>query len=203
MRSKDESLFPIIIEYVNRYYDNNSRSPSTREIESATGISRPTVQRYLSTLKERGEIEYDGHRGIITDYIREALDTGRVSVGSSIHCGPLTEAEEYRSEHIRLPKELTGDGEFHLLRAVGDSMINAGIDEGDRVLIRLQSSAKRGDIIACLYDSDKTTLKRYCPEADKIILKPENDAYEPICIRGKDRERFVIQGVATMVLKML
>ena len=67
MRSKNTSHYTTILSFVNKYFDNAGRSPSTREIESATGISRPTVQRYLRELCERGEIEYDGHRGIITD----------------------------------------------------------------------------------------------------------------------------------------
>ena len=74
MRSKNTSYYRMIIDCVNKYFDEIGKSPSTREIESATGISRPTVQRYLRELCERGELEYDGHRGIITEYMRGAAD---------------------------------------------------------------------------------------------------------------------------------
>ena len=82
-------------------------------------------------------------------------------------------------------------------------MINAGIDDGDLVLIRKQANAKPGDIIACLYDSALTTLKRYQPEGDTVYLVPENDTMKPIEIRGAKREKLMIQGVATMVMKEL
>lgn len=203
MRSKDENLFHEILEYVNAYYDDKGRSPSMREIGSAVGMSYPTVQRYLAAMRDRGEIDYDGHRGITTDHIQELLSMKRVSVGGLIPCGPLEEAADYQLERICLPKELTGAGEFHLLEASGQSMIGAGIDEGDKVLIRITPVANRGDIIACLYESNKTTLKRYYPEKDEIILMPENKEYQPIHIVGADLEKLVIQGVATMVMKKL
>ena len=203
MRTKDESLFAVIVDYVNDYFEKYGRSPSTREIEKSTQISRPTVQRYLKALQERGEIEYDGHRGIVTQYMREMVETNRVDMGNSIPCGPMDEVADAELEHIRLPIALTGSGEFFLLRARGVSMINAGIDDGDLVLIRKQATAKRGDIVACLYDSALTTLKRYDPRDDAVYLVPENDTMQPIEIKGKDREKLLIQGVATMVIKSL
>ncbi len=203
MRTKDESLFAVIVDYVNDYFENYGRSPSTREIETGTRISRPTVQRYLKTLQERGEIEYDGHRSIVTQYMREMMDTGRIGMGNSIPCGPMDEVTDAELEYVRLPIALTGSGDFFLLRARGVSMINAGIDDGDLVLIRKQPTAKRGDIIACLYDSALTTLKRYQPEGDTVYLVPENDTMKPIEIRGPKREKLMIQGVATMVIKEL
>ena len=203
MRTKDESLFVVIVDYVNDYFEKYGRSPSTREIESGTQISRPTVQRYLKVLQERGEIEYDGHRSIVTQYMREMVDTNRVGMGNSIPCGPMDEVADAELEHIRLPITLTGSGEFFLLRARGVSMINAGIDDGDLVLIRKQATAKKGDIIACLYDSSLTTLKRYDPQDDVTYLVPENDTMKPIEIRGTKREKLMIQGVATMVIKSL
>ena len=203
MRTKDESLFAVIVDYVNDYFEKFGRSPSTREIESGTQISRPTVQRYLKALQERGEIECDGHRGIVTQYMREMVETNRVDMGNSIPCGPMDEVADAELEHIRLSIALTGSGEFFLLRARGVSMINAGIDDGDLILIRKQSTAKRGDIIACLYDSSLTTLKRYDPQDGVIYLVPENDTMQPIEIRGAKREKLMIQGVATMVIKSL
>ena len=203
MRSKNESKFAEIIKFVDTYYEDNGRSPSTREIASEVGMSYPMVSRYLSDLRDRGEIEYDGHRGIVTNAIRDRMSMVRVSTGGAIPCGPLNEVTEYQTEHICLPRELTGTGEFHLLTASGDSMINAGINDGDRVIIRLTPVANRGDIVACIYNGCETTLKRYYPEENEIVLMPENDAYEPIRIVGADRENFEIQGVATMVIKKL
>jgi repressor LexA len=203
MRTKDESRFSVIVDFVNEYFDSYGRSPSTREIESGIKISRATVQRYLQTLQERGEIEYDGHRGIITQYMRELTDTNRVQMGNSIPCGALGEVNEAELEYVRLPSVITGPGEFFLLRANGNSMIKAGIDDGDLVLIRKQTDPKPGDIVAFLYDNSSTTLKRYQPKKDAIWLCPENDSLDSIVIKGEDRAKLTIQGIAIKVIKDL
>ena len=205
MRSRDDSLFGKIVDCVNVYFEENGRSPSTREIEKAVGVSRATVQRYLTALQERGEIEYDGHRGIVTPEMREMIDSNRMEIGSSIPCGPLGEVvEPTEREYIRLPIALTGPGEFFLLYANGDSMENAGIENGDKVLIRQQSTPEEGKIVACLYDNNQTTLKRFHRvSADEVHLIPENEKYQPIVIKGNDLNKLQIQGVATMVMKNL
>ena len=204
MRTKNNSLFDKITEYVDAYFDNNGRSPTTREIESAVKFSRQTVHRYLKVMSEQGEIEYDGHRSIITPHIRAMLNTTSVQMGNSIPCGELNEAVDDELKDIRLPKEITGDGEFFLLKAKGNSMIKAGIDNGDLVLIKKQShEPSNGKIVAFLYDGDQTTLKRYRREKDAIYLCPENDTMQPIVIRGEDRAKLRIQGVAISVIKNL
>ena len=157
MRSKNEAYYSTILNFVNRYYDDSGRSPSTREIEQGTGISRPTVQRYLRELSGRGEIDYDGHRGIVTGYMRGATEgTSPVLMGNSIPCGMLTEVCDAELESIRMPTALIGSGEFFLLRARGNSMINAGIDDGDLVLIRRCERVREGRIAAFLYDNSET-----------------------------------------------
>ena len=203
MRSKNEAVFGEIVEFVNRYFEKNGRSPSTREIEGEIGLSHVTVQRYLHALRERGEIEYDGHRSIVTAFMREMLDTNRAQMGNSIPCGALDDVIDQEIEHLRLPKAITGEGEFFLLRACGESMIKAGIDDGDLVLIRKQETAKQGNIVAFLYDNEQTTLKRYKQTDDAIYLCPENDSMEPIVIRGEDRAKLRIQGVATGIIKKI
>ena len=204
MRTKNNSLFDRITEYVDAYFDNNGRSPTTREIESAVKISRQTVHRYLKVMSEQGEIEYEGHRSIITPHIRAMLDTTSVQMGSTIPCGELNEVVDNDVKNIRMPKEITGDGDFFLLSAKGTSMINAGIDNGDLVLIKKQShEPSNGKIVAFLYDGDQTTLKRYRREKDAIYLCPENDTMQPIVIKGQDRTKLRIQGVAVRVIKEL
>ena len=204
MRSKNTSHYTTILSFVNKYFDTVGRSPSTREIESAPGISRPTVQRYLRELCERGEIEYDGHRGIITDYMRGASEgTSPVLMGNSIPCGPMSEVCDAELESIRMPTALIGSGEFFLLRAKGNSMINAGIDDGDLVLIKRCERVREGRIAAFLYDNAETTLKRFKQDKNAIYLIPENDEMDPIVISGRNRERLIIQGEAVMVMKDL
>ena len=74
-------------------------------------------------MRERGEIEYDGHRSIVTPFMREMLETNRAQMGNSIPCGALDDVIDEEIEHLRLPKAITGEGEFFLLRARGESMI--------------------------------------------------------------------------------
>ena len=124
-------------------------------------------------------------------------------MGNSIPCGALNDVIDEEIEHLRLPKAITGEGEFFLLRARGESMIKAGIDDGDLVLIRKQESATEGKIVAFLYDSEQTTLKRLKYKDDAIYLCPENDAMLPIVIRGEDRAKVRIQGVATGIIKKI
>ena len=200
MRSKNTAHYSTILNFVNKYFDDIGRSPSTREIESATGISRPTVQRYLRELCERGEIEYDGHRGIITEYMRGASEgTSPVLMGNSIPCGMLSEVGDAELESIRMPTALIGNGDFFLLRARGNSMINAGIDDGDLVVIKQQNYAEPGQIVVALMD-DEATLKRYYPEPEKrrVRLHPENSTMRDIIVKD-----CIIQGVAVKVLKDL
>ena len=204
MRSKNTAHYSTILSFVNKYYDDFGRAPSTREIESSTGISRPTVQRYLRELCERGEIDYDGHRGIVTDYMRGATEgTSPVLMGSSIPCGTLNEVCDCELESIRMPTALIGRGDFFLLRARGNSMINAGIDDGDLVLIKRCERVREGRIAAFLYDNSETTLKRFKQDNGAIYLIPENDEMKPIVISGNDRARLIIQGEAVMVMKDL
>ena len=204
MRSKNNAYYSTIVNYVNKYFDDIGRAPSTREIESGTGISRPTVQRYLRELCERGEIEYDGHRGIVTDYMRGGNEgTSRVLMGNSIPCGMLNEVCDAELESIRMPTALIGNGDFFLLRARGNSMINAGIDDGDLVLIKRCERVREGRIAAFLYDNSETTLKRFKQDKNSIYLIPENDEMEPIVISGNNRAKLIIQGEAIMVMKDL
>lgn len=204
MRYRDESLFGKITDFVNQYFEYYGRSPSTREIEQGISASRSTIQRYLKTMQELGEIRYDGHRGIITKYMSEFMDTNRVQMGNSIPCGPLTEVTDAELEYIRLPMTLTGSGDFFLLRSRGDSMINVGIDSGDLVLIRKQETACEGQIVAFLYQSDCTTLKRYHRVSDnEVHLVSENNSMKPIILKGDQLNTLKIQGVATMIMKEL
>lgn len=203
MRQKNDELYGKIIEFVNDYFEETGHSPSTREIAQGIAVPRPTVQRYLKSLQERGEIDYDGHRSIVTSYMCEMRNTTRMQMGNSIPCGPLDDVADAELEHIRMPLALTGSGDFFLLRARGESMINAGIDDGDLVLIRKQETAREGQIVAFLYDSTATTLKRYEESGENIYLRPENDEMAPIVIHGDDRANLRIQGVATMVIKQL
>ena len=205
MRIKDTTLGTRIIEYVETYYSSAGKSPSTREIAEGISVSRPTVQRYLKDLKNAGAIEYDGHRSILTQHIKDNTFANymRIPIVGTIPCGDFNDVVDTSYEYHCFPKTLVGDGDFFLLIAKGDSMKDAGIENGDLVLVSMSNVADNGQIVAVLYDNNQTTLKRLFQSKDSITLHPENKMYEDIVIKGKDRNKVIIQGVAKMIIKML
>ena len=147
----------IIIDYVNEYYDKYYRSPSLRDIEAAVGIPRATVGLYLNNLKAEGVIDYDGKREtIITDYIKSVAQktTEKLNIVGKIVCGNPATEEETRIGTIDFPIALLGSGEYFVLQAYGDSMINAGIEENDLVIVRRQSSADYGKIVVAIDENN-------------------------------------------------
>lgn len=200
MRTKNPELYQAIKTYVERHYEKEGRSPTVREIEAGTGITRPTVQRYLTAMRESGEIEYNGIRGIRTMAMSKTdRETASVAMIGAVACGTPIYAEENIQEYYRFPVALLGQGNFFLLRAKGESMINAGIGDGDLVLVRQQNTAEPGQIVVALID-DEATLKRFYPEPEnqRIRLHPENETMEDIYV-----ENCLVQGVAVKVLKDL
>lgn len=195
------ALLRNIKNFAEEYYFENGISPSVREIASELGVGKSTVQRYLERLRDRGEIEYNGERSIRTE-ITDKLDDSSVSVGliGSISCGELTFAQENITDYFKLPASLIGNGEFFMLRASGDSMIDAGIDDGDLVVIRKQSTANDGDIVVALCGDDATLKRFYRGRANRrFILHPENERLADIIVE----DDLIIQGIAVKVIKDL
>lgn len=188
-----------IIEFAEQYYLENSSSPSVRVIADEFGIGVSTAYRYLLEMDERGLISYDGKR--ISNARIEKLSSNsgviRAAVVGSIACGIPNLAEENIEEYVSLPRSMFGNGEFFILRANGESMIDAGIETGDLVVIRKQSCAEDGQIVVALVE-DETTLKRLYRENGKVRLHPENRDMEDIIV-----DDCIIQGVAVKVIKDL
>ena len=197
MRSKDKGLLAEIEKYVCNFTDSNGISPTMREIADAVGVSKATVHRYITQLCEDGVIDYSGVRSITST--KAKVQVVRVPVLGRIACGIPKFAEENIEEYVKLPVALFGNGDFFLLRAYGDSMVEVGIEDGDLVLIRQQNYADRGQIVVALVEDD-ATLKRYYPEPEnnRVRLHPENSRMEDIYV-----DSCQIQGVAVKVLKDL
>lgn len=193
----------IIIDFVNEFYDKYLRSPSLREIETETGLSRQTSMRYLKRMDEEGILKYDGRVGtIVTEYIekRTSKKFEELNIVGKIACGnPVTE-EETRIGTIDFPIALLGSGKYFVLQAYGDSMINVGIEENDLVIVRRQSSADYGKIVVAIDENNENTLKRFMYDKKKKrpYLHPENDKYDDIY-----QNEIKIQGVAVKVIKNL
>lgn len=199
MRTKNPIRLQEIVEYIDKHYEDYRKSPTIDEIASKLKMARTTVQRYLVELDNIGEIKYNGKSGIETERIAKMRGGSfNVALVGEIACGSPAFAEENITEYFSLPEALIGRGNFFLLKAKGDSMINVGIDSGDLVLIRKQEYANPHDIVVALCEDSETTLKTYIPNGDTIILRPENDDMEDIIVEHCD-----IQGVAVKVLKDL
>ena len=198
---KNVELFVEIENYINQYKEKYSgASPSVRELADALGVNYSTVSRYLKKMREDGVIEYGGHRNITTRESKITREESlKVAVLGTVACGVPKFAEENIEEYVRLPVSLFGKGDFYLLRANGDSMINAGIDDGDLVLIRQQNYAEEGQIVVALME-DEATLKRYYPEPEnkRVKLHPENDNMRDIYV-----SELLLQGVAVKVIKSI
>lgn len=197
MRSKDKTLMAAIEKFVSDYTDSNGISPTMQEVADGVGSSKATVQRYIAQLCEDGILDYSGYRTMTSTKTKAAAI--RVPVLGTIACGIPKFAEENIEEYVRLPVALFGKGNFFILRAYGDSMIEAGIDNGDLVLIRQQNYADEGQIVVALME-DEATLKRFYPEPQKhrIRLHPENSRMDDIYVDNCE-----IQGIAVKVLKDL
>lgn len=199
MRSRSEASKNRIRQFIEEYILENRRSPSCNEIAQAIGMVKSTVYRYLVTMQDEGMIDYDG-KSIETEKTRKArFDAVDVPLVGSISCGaPLLE-EEYIQCYVSLPSELFGKGKFYLLRANGESMIGAGIDDGDIVVVRQQETAEEGQIVVALVENENT-LKRifYDRTTGETILHPENSSMKDIRVR-----ECMIQGVAVHVIKSL
>ena len=201
MRSKNQEHFTLLESFIDTYIDRQGVSPSTREIAAGTGLSPSTVSRYLSYMRDNGMIDYVGQRNIITQRKRmTAIGSNKVPLLGAVSCGIPKFAEGNIEEYVQLPTTLFGKGNFFLLRASGDSMIEAGIDDGDLVLVRHQDHADPGQIVVALIGEDEATLKRFYPDPSNGIIRlhPENQALDDIIV-----ESCVIQGVAVHVMKAL
>ena len=197
MRSKDKTLMAAIERYVMDFTDTNGISPTMQEVADGVGSSKATVQRYITQMCRDGIMDYSGYRTMSST--KTKAQAVRVPVLGRIACGIPKFAEENIEEYVRLPVALFGNGDFFILRAYGDSMIEAGIEDGDLVLIRQQNTANAGQIVVALME-DEATLKRFYPEPEnqRIRLHPENSHMEDIYV-----DYCQIQGVAVKVLKDL
>ena len=185
--------FDEIEAFINDYREQYGTAPSMQKIGDAVGLCKATVHHYLSMMNESGRLERRGSKGYIT---RESAK-GMAPIVGRIACGTPLFAEENIEEYVRLPEALFGTGELFLLRAEGNSMVEAGIDDGDLVVIRKQDTADVGQIVVALVE-DEATLKRYYPEPEKgrVRLHPENEQMEDIFVRD-----CLIQGVAVKLIK--
>jgi repressor LexA len=177
-----------VLDYIRSIVEERGYPPSVREIGDAVGLSSPSsVHAQLNTLVQVGMIKRDPAKPraiVVVDEtpapvvedrrIRDIPLLGRIAAGTPIL------AAEHIDEVMPLPTELVGDGPVFLLEVKGDSMVDAGIHEGDLVAIHKQPDARDGEIVAALIDGEEATVKRLQRRDGKVYLHSENPAYEPM-----------------------
>ena len=200
-----------IWKYLTDYVDAHGYPPTVREIGEAVGLASPsTVHAHLANLERAGLIKRDPTKPRALELTgretRAARDDGGTVhslplLGQIAAGGPLL-ADQNVEDYLAVPEPLAQGGEEFLLRVKGDSMINAGILEGDLVVVRRAQTAKDGQIVVALAGDDETaeeaTVKRFFRENGRVRLQPENDELEPIYA-----DHVQVLGVVTGVFRTL
>ncbi|WP_049297468.1 transcriptional repressor LexA [Staphylococcus aureus] len=179
-----------IYNYIKQVVQTKGYPPSVREIGEAVGLaSSSTVHGHLSRLEEKGYIRRDPTKPraieIVSDQTNDNInmeETIHVPVIGKVTAGVPITAVENIEEYFPLSEHLTSthNSDIFILNVVGDSMIEAGILDGDKVIVRSQTIAENGDIIVAMTEEDEATVKRFYKEKNRYRLQPENSTMEPI-----------------------
>ncbi len=174
-----------ILSFIKSEVFSKGYPPSVREIGIAVGLSSSsTVHAHLSQLEKKGYIRKDPTKPRAIELLEDqdyliSRDISSVPVVGKVNAGHPILAEENIIEYYPLPKRLVQDNTVFILTVEGESMIKAGIMDGDYVIVKQQSTASNGDIVVALIE-DEATVKRFYKEKECIRLQPENDFYDPI-----------------------
>ncbi len=198
-----------ILEFIAAQLRERGYPPSVREIGEAVGLtSSSTVHAHLQTLQRQGylrrdptkpraiEVRYDANSGAAI----ERRPARHVPLVGDVAAGTDVLAQERVEELLPLPEDFTGDGQLFMLRVRGDSMIDAGILDGDFVVVRQQDTADKGDTVVAGIPGDEATVKTFGRRNGKVVLMPHNPTMEPIVL---DPEDVHVYGKVVTVLRRL
>ncbi len=203
---QQEKLLKFIIDYQKQ----NNVTPSFDEMKDGLDLkSKSGIHRIVSALEERGYIKKLNNRARAIEIIKRTnlIDTesGKsknnfisIPVLGKIAAGLPIEAISDNTNYIELPETLLRKGEYFILNIEGDSMIEAGIFDGDQVVIKKANDANNGEIVVALIDNNEATLKRIFKRGQQVALQPENRNYKTV-IYGPDRIQ--IQGVLKHLIR--
>ena len=198
-----------ILEFIAAQLRDRGYPPSVREIGEAVGLtSSSTVHTHLTTLQKQGflrrdptkpraiEVRWDANSGAAIERrpARHIPLLGEVAAGTNVL------AQENVEELLPLPEDFTGDGQLFMLRVRGDSMIDAGIFDGDYVVVRQQEEANKGDVVVAGIPGEEATVKTYGRRGNKVVLTPANPRLEPMVFDPRDVQ---IYGKVVTVLRRL
>ena len=192
LTGRQQEIWSFLVDYVDRH----GYPPTVREIGEAVGLASPsTVHAHLANLERAGLLKRDPTKPRALELIGrerrepepridESRDVARLPLVGEIAAGGPLLADQNIEDYVAVPEPLARGGEEFLLRVKGDSMIKAGILDGDFVVVHRQQDARNGDIVVALAGDDETvdeaTVKRFFRENGRIRLQPENDDHDPI-----------------------
>jgi repressor LexA len=198
-----------VLEFVDAEVRRRGYPPSVREIGEAVGLSSSsTVHAHLAALQDKGfltrdptkpraiELRYDVESGAPVERrpVRHVPLVGDVAAGTGVL------AEENIEETLPVPEDFTGDGQLFMVRVRGDSMIDAGILDGDFVVVRQQPTADPGDTVVAGIPGEEATVKTYLRRRNKVVLRPENPDLDEMVF---DPGEVTIYGRVVTVLRRL
>ena len=180
MKVCDEKRLAQLFDYIKTYQSENGRSPSFRQIKQNLGFSSLSVVcRYIDILVERKLISKNELGGINISQNLQLGQTILAPVVGVVTCGNPIYAQENIECMYQLPTDIFGKDKTFILHAEGDSMIDAGINSGDLLVVKQCNDAENGDIVVALID-DSATVKRFYKKNDCVVLHPENQNYDDI-----------------------
>lgn len=198
-----------ILEFIASQLRERGYPPSVREIGEAVGLtSSSTVHTHLTTLQRQGflrrdptkpraiEVRYDTMSGAAI----ERRPTRHIPLVGEVAAGTDVLAQQNVEELLPLPADFTGDGQLFMLRVRGDSMVDAGILDGDYVVVRQQPTAEPGTIVVAGIPGEEATVKTYGRDGDRVVLTPANPRLHPMVFEPGEVELF---GRVVTVLRRL
>ncbi|MGB6059491.1 MAG: transcriptional repressor LexA [Microthrixaceae bacterium] len=198
-----------ILVFIEKTVGDRGYPPSVREIAESVGLASPsTVHGHLSTLQKLGYLRRDPTKpraievtaDTASGTTAERRPTRHVPLVGDVAAGVGVLAQEQVEELVPLPADFTGDGELFMLRVRGDSMIDAGILDGDFVVAKVQSAVQNGDIVVAGIPGDEATVKTYRKDGSTVTLVPHNPELAPMVFDAS--EVHVFGKVVTLIRKV-
>ena len=201
-----------ILNFIAESQRDRGYPPSVREIGQAVGLtSSATVHTHLAVLQREGYLSRDPSKPRAIQVHFDPDTTTRLTV-AAVHNVPLVGdvaagtgvlAEENIEELLPMPQQFTGSGPSFMVRVRGDSMVEAGIYDGDYVVVRQQPEADNGDVVVAGIGGGEATVKTFSRRGGKVVLSPANAAYEPMIFDGSALDDVTIFGKVVTVVRQL
>lgn len=180
--SKIDSKLDELYKYIQEYLDKFGYSPTVRDICKDLQIkSTATAHYYLNKLSKKGLLNKADDKKRAISITKKTVQTLSVPLIGTVTAGTPILAVENLEGYYPLPYDYKSDSELFMLRVRGESMINAGILDGDKIIVKKQETAENGDIVVALFD-DEATVKRFYKKDGKLIFHPENDTMTDIIV---------------------